>query len=185
MSHLVQGFLDSDQAGLEDSDVGLRVTSADSCPNFPGFVLLAQQLPERGLRVTARPKPPQKHQARTPHGAVARGTPAAADDPRHESPVDPSRDERAPRASAAQGHTPASSSSGSLQPIDGGDTTSGRTDTVSNSPSSLSPSTQRGRRPTVLPLRRLLRRQIRHHGWVYSAEQTWLISAKRLRSDPR
>ena len=142
MSERVHGFLDSDQAGLEDSDVGLRVTSADSCPHFPGFVLLAQQLPERGLRVTARPK------QQTPPGDVARGTPAAADDPRRESPVDPSRDERAPCVSAARGHTPASSSSGSLQQIVGGDTTSGRTDTVSTSPSSLSPSTQRGRRPS-------------------------------------
>lgn len=141
MSQLVQGFLDSDQAGLEDSDVGLRVTSADSCPHFPGFVLLAQQLPERGLRVTARPK-----QQETPPADVARGTPAAADDPRRESPGDPSRDEHAPCASAARGHTPTSSSSGFLQQIVGGDTTSGRTDTVSTSPSSLSPSTQRGRR---------------------------------------
>lgn len=145
MSQLVQGFLDSDQAGLEDSDVGLRVTSADSCPHFPGFVLLAQQLPERGLRVTARPK-----QQETPPADVARGTPAAADDPRRESPGDPSRDEHAPCASAARGHTPTSSSSGFLQQIVGGDTTSGRTDTVSTSTSSQSPSTQRGRRPPRL-----------------------------------
>ena len=141
LSPLVSTFIDSDQAGLEDSDAGLRVTSAHSCPNFPGFVLLAQQLPKRGLRVTSPPKP-----AKTPHGVVAGGAPAAADDPRHESPVDPSRDEHAPCVSAARGHTPASSSSGSLQQIVGGDTTSGRTDTVSTSPSSLSPSTQRGRR---------------------------------------
>jgi hypothetical protein len=148
LSQLVQGFLDSDQAGLEDSDVGLRVTSADSCPHFPGFVLLAQQLPERGLRVTARLKQQETPPAcpRLEGGDVARGTPAVADDPRRESPVDPSSDEHAPCASAARGHTPASSSSGSLQQIVGGDTTSGRTDTVSTSPSSLSPSTQRGRR---------------------------------------
>jgi hypothetical protein len=144
LSHLVPGFLDSDQAGLEDPDAGLRVTSAHSCPNFPGFVLLAQQLPERGLRVTSPPKPVE-----TPPGAVAGGTPAAADAPPHESPADPSRVEAAPCASAAQDHTPASSSSGSLQPIDGGDTTSGSTGTVSARSSSLSPSTQRRRRPRV------------------------------------
>ncbi len=99
MSQLVQGFLDSDQAGLEDSDGGLRVTSADSCPNFPGFVLLAQQLPERGLRVTARPKP------QTPHGAVARGTPAAADAPRTRKSCRPfSRRTRAVRLRRARPH---------------------------------------------------------------------------------
>jgi hypothetical protein len=141
LSQLVQSFLDTDQAGLEDPDVGLRVTSADSCPHFPGFVLLAQQLPKRGLRVTARPK-----QQETPPGDVAHGTPAAAGDPRRESPVDRSRDEHAPCASAARGHTPASSSSGFLQQIVGADTTSGSTDTVSTSPSSISPSTQPGRR---------------------------------------
>jgi hypothetical protein len=180
LSHLVPGFLDSDQAGLEDSDAGLRVTSAHSCPNFPGFVLLAQQLPKRGLRVTSPPKP-----AETPPGAVADDTPAAADAPRHESPGDPSRDEHAPCAGTAQGHTPASSSLGSLQPIDGGDTTSGSTGTVSARSSSLSPSTQRGRRPRVPPLRRLLRRQIRHLGWVYSGEQTRVTLRKRLRRGDR
>ena len=182
MSHLVPGFLDSDQAGLEDSDAGLRVTSAHSCPNFPGFVLLAQQLPKRGLRVTSPPKPAKTPPAcpRLEGGAVAGGTPAAADAPRHESPVDPTRVEHAPCAGAAQDHTPASSSSGSLQPIDGGDTTSGSTGTVSARSSSLSPSTQRGRRPRVPPIRRLLRRQIRHLGWVYSGEQTRVTSRKRL-----
>ena len=159
MSHLVPGFLDPDQAGLEDFDVGLRVTSAHSCPNFPGFVLLDQQLPKRGLRVTSPPKPARKSQAQTPLGASARGTPAAADDPRHESPVNPSRDEDAPCAGTAQHHTPPSSSSGSLQPTDRGDTTSGRTDTVSANSSSLSPSTKRGRRSTVPPLRQLTPRQ--------------------------
>ena len=159
LSHLVPGFLDPDQAGLEDFDVGLRVTSAHSCPNFPGFVLLDQQLPKRGLRVTSPPKPARKSQAQTPLGASARGTPAAADDPRHESPVDPSRDEDAPCAGTAQHHTPPSSSSGSLQPTDRGDTTSGRTDTVSANSSSLSPSTKRGRRSTVPPLRQLTPRQ--------------------------
>ena len=154
MSHLVPGFLDPDQAGLEDFDVGLRVTSAHSCPNFPGFVLLDQQLPKRGLRVTSPPKLARKSRAQTPPGAVARGTPAAADDPRHESPVDLSRDEDAPCADTAQDHTPPSSSSGSLQPTDRGGTTSGRTNTVSANSSSPSPSTKRGRRPTVRPLRR-------------------------------
>ena len=182
MSHLVPGFLDPDQAGLEDFDVGLRVTSAHSCPNFPGFVLLDQQFPERGLRVTSPPKPARKSQAQTPPGAVARGAPAAADDPRHESPVDPSRDEDAPCAGTAQDHTPPSSSSGSLQPTDRGDTTSGRTDTVSANSSSLSPSTERGRRPTVPPLRQLTPPpEIRHRGWVYSGEQTWVTSRERLR----
>lgn len=176
MSHLVPAFLDFHQAGLGDSDAGLRVTSAHSCPNFPGFVLLAQQLPSGGLRVTSPPKP-----ADTPPGAGARGTPAAADAPRHESPADPSRDEHAPCAAAAQGHTPASSSPGSVQPIDGGDTTSGSTGTVSARSSSLSPSTQSGRRPRGPLLRRLLRRQIRHRGWAYSGEQTRLTSRKRPR----
>jgi len=126
--------------------------------------------------VTSPPKP-----AETPPvaGAGAGDTPAAADAPRHESPADPSRDEHAPCAGSVQGHTPASSSPGSLQPIDGGDTTSGNTSTVSDRSSSLSPSTQRERRPRGPPLPRLLLRQFQHRGWVYSGEQTRLTSRKR------
>ena len=124
--------------------------------------------------MTSPPKP-----AQTPPVAGAGDTPAAADAPRHESPADPSRDEHAPCAGSVQGHTPASSSPGSLQPIDGGDTTSGNTSTVSDRSSSLSPSNQRERRPRGPPLPRLLRRQFRHRGWVYSGEQTRLTSRKR------
>jgi hypothetical protein len=47
--------------------------------------------------------------------------------------------------------------------------------------SSLSPSTQRGRRAKPSPLRRLHRRQIQLLGWVYSGEQTRVSSGKRLR----
>jgi hypothetical protein len=46
--------------------------------------------------------------------------------------------------------------------------------------SSLSPSTQRGRRAKPSPLRRLHRRQIQLLGWVYSGEQTRVSSGKRL-----
>jgi hypothetical protein len=142
LSHLVPPFLDFRQAGLEDSVAGLRVTAAHSCPRFPELLVPAQQLPRGGLRVTSPPRP-----AETPPGVVAGDTPAAADAPRHESPADPSRDEHAPCAGDAQDRMPASSSPGSLQPIDGGDTTSGTTSTVSDRSSSLSPSTQRERRP--------------------------------------
>ena len=186
MSHLVPPFLDFRQAGLGDSVAGLRVTAAHSCPRFPELLVPAQQLPRGGLRVTSPPKP-----AETPPvaGAGAGDTPAAADAPRHESPADPSRDEHAPCAGSVQGHTPASSSPGSLQPIDGGDTTSGTTSTVSDRSSSLSPSQQRERRPRGPPLPRLLRRQFRHRGWVYSGEQTRLTSRKRPsgheQTDPR
>lgn len=176
LSRLVPGFLDSHQAGLEDFDVGLRVTAAHSCPNFSGLLLLVQQLPETALRVTSRPK-----QQGTLLGVVARGTPAAAADHRRECSGDHPRDDHAPCAGTEQDHTPASSSSGSLQQSDGGDTTSGRTNTVSDNLSSLSPSTQRGRRAKPSPLRRLHRRQIQLLGWVYSGEQTRVSSGKRLR----
>jgi len=180
LSHLVPAFLDFRQAGLGDSAASLRVTAAHSCPRFPELLVPGQQLPSGGLRVTSPPKP-----AETPLGTVAGGTPAAVDAPRHESPADPSRDEHAQCAGAVQGHTPASSSSGSLQPIDGGDTASGTTDTVSARSSSLSPSTQRERRTRGPPLRRLLRRQFRHRGWVDSGEQTRLTSRKRPRPHTR
>ena len=174
MSHLVPAFLDFRQAGLAESAASLRVTTAHSCPRFPELLVPAQQLPSGGLRVTCPPKP-----AETPPVAGAGGTPAAVDAPRPESPGDLSRDEHAPCAGAVQGHTPASSSPGSLQPIDGGDTTSGNTSTVSDRSSSLSPSTQRERRPRGPPLPRLLLRQFQHRGWVYSGEQTRLTSRKR------
>jgi len=109
------------------------VTPAQSCPNFPEFVLPDQCLPGKGLRVTY----PRKH---LPTGGDP-GTPVADDAPPHESPGDLSRDEDAPTADTTQDDTLVNSSSGSLQLIDGDETTSGRIDTVSVKPSSLSSST--------------------------------------------
>ncbi len=134
LSHLGPRLLDSDQAGLEDSGADRRVTSARSCPNFRGLVLPAQPLPSRGRRVTAPPKPPRKL-PQVPPGAAAPGIPAAADAPPHESPGAPSRGEHTLYADAAQDDTPASSSSASLQQIDGAETTSGKNNTASLSPS--------------------------------------------------
>ncbi len=177
LSHPVPARFDSDQAGLEDSDRGRRVTPARSCPKFPRFALPAQQLPARGRRVT----PPRKLPGQTPPGGAADGTPAAAAAPRPESPAGLSRGGHTPCACAVPDDTPASRSSGSLQLIDGAETTPGRTDTASASSSSLSPSTgvwttARIPDPPALP-----RRQTGHEGWVYSREQTWVISRKRLR----
>lgn len=128
LSRLVPAFLDFGQAGLEESAASLRVTRARSCPTFPGLLAAGQQLPSESLRVTSPPKPPPRRppdEARP--GAVAHGTPAAADALRLESPAGPSRDVDARCADIAQRGTPLSSSAGLLQLVDAAGTTSGRT----------------------------------------------------------
>jgi hypothetical protein len=139
LSHPVPAFLDFGQAGLGDSAASLRVTAAHSCPRFPELLVPAQQFPSGSLRVTSPPKPPPRPTRRPPGevrpGAVAHGTPAAADALRLESLAGPSPDEDTPSAGAAQPRTPPSSSAGALQPVDEGDTTSGRTH-ISSAPTS-------------------------------------------------
>jgi hypothetical protein len=136
LSHPVPARFDSAQAGLEDSAVALRVTSAQSCPNSPECVPPAQQLPARARCVT----PPRKLPGQAPPAGAADGTAAAAAAPRPENPGGLSRGEDTPCASAVPDDTPASRSSGSLQPIGGGKTTPGRNDTASARPPSVSPS---------------------------------------------
>jgi len=172
MSPLVSTFIDSDQAGLEDSDAGLRVTHAHFCPTLLRFVLPGQQLPGGGLHVTSPPKPaPQR--TPWPQGeawlrahprAVARDTPPAADARRRGNPEVPSRVERERCAGDATRHTPASNSVGSLPPIDGGGTTCG---TIGTGSEPFSPSPECGR-----------------PGWVYFGEQARVNTGECLRTAP-
>ena len=169
MSPLVSTFIDSDQAGLEDSDAGLRVTHAHFCPTLLRFVLPGQQLPGGGLHVTSPPKPaPQR--TPWPQGeawlrahprAVARDTPPAADARRRGNPEVLSRVERERCAGDAPRHTPPSNSVGSLPPIDGGGTTCG---TIGTGSEPFSPSPECGR-----------------PGWVYFREQTRVNTGECLR----
>ncbi len=184
LSHLVPAFLDFGQAGLEESAASLRVTHARSCPTFPGLLVPGQQLPSGSLRVTSPPKPPPRLPRRPPGearpGAVAHGTPAAADALRLESPAGPSRDADARCAGIAQRGMSLSSSAGVLQLVDAAGTTSGNTSTSSVCTSSPFASQKCAQRQEGRRAPPPITSQTKRRGWVYSGEQEGVNCRERL-----